>query len=90
MNHPELTACAPAANVLPMQDTSKRERNAGRCLRAAAVVVMGGELALGGCVSVNAPDKPIVIELNINIKQEVIYRLAKDAEDTINKNSEIF
>jgi hypothetical protein len=28
---------------------------------------------------VNAPDKPIVIELNINIEQEVVYRLAADA-----------
>ena len=33
-----------------------------------------------------APDKPIVIELNINIKQEVIYRLAADAAQTIDKN----
>ncbi|OYW16348.1 MAG: YnbE family lipoprotein [Novosphingobium sp. 12-64-8] len=44
----------------------------------------------GGCISVKAPDKPIVIELNINIKQEVVYRLAGDAAQTIDKNSEIF
>ncbi|HEX8056784.1 MAG TPA: YnbE family lipoprotein [Novosphingobium sp.] len=37
-----------------------------------------------------APDKPIVIELNINIKQEVIYRLADDAKKTIDTNSGIF
>ncbi|RZK01121.1 MAG: YnbE family lipoprotein [Novosphingobium sp.] len=45
---------------------------------------------LSGCISVTAPDKPIVIELNINIKQEVIYRLSQDAKDTIESNSGIF
>jgi hypothetical protein len=53
-------------------------------------MVVGCAMALGGCVSVNAPDKPIVIELNINIKQEVIYRLAQDAGATIDKNPGIF
>ena len=54
------------------------------------VDAMGGAMALSGCISVNAPDKPIVIELNINIKQEVIYRLAADAGNTIEANPEIF
>ena len=53
-------------------------------------MVLGGALALSACVSVSAPDKPIVIELNINIKQEVIYRLAQDAGNTIESNPEIF
>ena len=34
--------------------------------------------------------EPIVIELNINITQEVIYRLADDAEQAIEDNSSIF
>jgi hypothetical protein len=51
---------------------------------------MAGLLALGGCISVEAPDKPIVIELNINIRQEVIYRLAEDAGETIEENADIF
>jgi hypothetical protein len=46
--------------------------------------------ALGGCVNVTAPDKPIVIELNVNIRQEVIYRLAADADRTIQENEDIF
>lgn len=46
--------------------------------------------AITGCVTVQAPDKPIVIELNVNIRQEVIYRLAADAQDTIEKNKDIF
>ena len=53
------------------------------------MAVLGSALA-GGCVEVTAPDKPIVIELNINIKQEVIYRLAEDVRQNIDENPEIF
>nr|WP_137678151.1 YnbE family lipoprotein [Parerythrobacter lutipelagi] len=49
-----------------------------------------GPLALAGCINVNAPTEPIVIELNINIRQEVIYRLAEDAGNTIEDNADIF
>ena len=45
---------------------------------------------LAGCVTVEAPDKPIVIELNVNIRQEVIYRLAADAKNTVEENQDIF
>ena len=54
-----------------------------------AMAVLGCGLA-GGCISVSAPDKPIVIELNINVKQEVVYRLAPGAQNTIEQNSSIF
>ena len=46
--------------------------------------------AAGGCVTVNAPNEPIVIELNVNITQEVIYRLADDVRQNIDENPEIF
>ena len=46
--------------------------------------------ALRGCINIAAPDEPIVIELNINIQQEVIYRLAEDAADTVEENADIF
>lgn len=71
----------------------KQDTGAGRSIRrawGAAVMVLGGVMALSGCISVNAPDKPIVIELNINIKQEVIYRLAEDVKQNIDANPEIF
>ena len=45
---------------------------------------------LGGCVQVSAPDKPIEINLNINIKQEVVVRLQEDAKDLIQKNPVVF
>lgn len=49
-----------------------------------------GLIALGGCINVNAPSEPIVIELNINIRQEVIYRLAEDVRDNVEENADIF
>jgi len=60
-----------------------------RRLHLAAVVILG-PMMTGGCITVKAPDKPIVIELNINIKQEVVYRLAGDASQTIDTNKDIF
>ncbi|HZU63798.1 MAG TPA: YnbE family lipoprotein [Novosphingobium sp.] len=62
---------------------------AWRAMRAVPVL-MGGALALSACISVHTPDKPIVIELNINIKQEVVYRLSADAGKTIESNKDIF
>ncbi len=56
----------------------------------AGVMAIVGLVGLGGCISIDAPDKPIVIELNINITQEVIYRLAEDAGNTIEENADIF
>jgi len=53
-------------------------------------VMVLGAMPLGGCVTLEAPDKPIVIELNINITQEVIYRLAEDAGNAIEENADIF
>lgn len=53
-----------------------------------AAVVMAG--AAAACVTVEAPEKPIVIELNVNIRQEVIYRLAADARNTVEENEDIF
>lgn len=51
---------------------------------------MAGAGAMSGCINVAAPDEPIVIELNINIRQEVIYRLAEDAANTVDANEDIF
>ena len=46
--------------------------------------------ALVGCITVKAPDKPIEINLNVNIKAEVIYKLQKDAQDLITSNPGLF
>ncbi len=52
--------------------------------------VVAAALGAGGCVNVNAPDKPIVINLNISITQEVVYRLDSQAKDLIQSNPGIF
>jgi hypothetical protein len=44
----------------------------------------------GGCVSVSAPDKPIEINLNINVTQQVVYRLDGQAKALIDENPGIF
>ncbi len=95
MNVDELTNRALAAKTMLMQGIASGRRRSGRwgAVRRgtlALAMLAGGPLAVGGCISVNAPDKPIVIELNINIKQEVIYRLAADAGNTIQDNPDIF
>ncbi len=53
-------------------------------------LILGALPVLSACVQVAAPDKPIVINLNINIKQEVVYRLDGDAKDLINEEADIF
>lgn len=57
---------------------------------AVAGAVLAGALLVSGCVTVKAPDKPIVINLNINIKQEVVYRLDGEAKALIQQNKDIF
>lgn len=54
---------------------------------AGAALISAG---LGGCVQIATPDKPIEINLNINIRQEIVYRLDGDAKQLIEQNSEIF
>ena len=47
-------------------------------------------LPLGGCISVKTPDKPIEINLNVTIRQEVLVRLQRDVEQLIESNPEAF
>ena len=65
-------------------------RMRGRRRAIAGVMVVLGSALAGGCISVNAPNEPIVIELNNNISQEVNYKLAGDVQQNIEENPEIF
>ena len=47
-------------------------------------------LALNGCVTVKPPDKPIEINLNVAIRQEVLVRLQQDVQQMIQKNPQAF
>ncbi len=46
--------------------------------------------ALGGCISLKTPGKPIEINLNVVIKQEVLVRLQRDVDALIKSNPEAF
>jgi hypothetical protein len=83
----ELTRTFRLATIPPMTGGGRIARWAGA---RGLPLAMLGAVGLGGCVQVTAPDKPIVIELNVNIRQEVIYRLAADAGNTIDENEDIF
>lgn len=50
-------------------------------------------LAMTGCtptVQVQAPDKPIEINLNVNIEQRVKIEIERDVKQSIAKNKDIF
>ena len=52
-----------------------------------ALVVTAGA---AGCVNVAAPERPIEINLNITIRQEVVVRLQNDARQLIQNNPGVF
>ena len=70
----------------PVRGASRKcmERIAKASLAAAATA------ALAGCVNVAAPDRPIEINLNITIRQEVVVRLQQDAQQLIQNNPGVF
>jgi hypothetical protein len=55
-----------------------------------ALLAVGAAAALAGCVSVAAPERPIEINLNITIRQEVVVRLQRDAQELIQNNPGVF
>ena len=46
--------------------------------------------AVAGCISVKTPEKPIEINLNVAIRQEVVVRLQRDVDALIKSNPEVF
>ena len=62
-------------------------------LRTAVLgVVLAASALQGGnpTVQVVAPDKPIVINLNVKIEQEVRIKVDKDVESLVNNNPNLF
>ena len=55
-------------------------------LAAAAILA----LPLSSCITVEPPDKPIEINLNVAITQEVLVRLQRDVEQLIQQNPQAF
>lgn len=60
-------------------------------MRRHGIIIAGlAAAALPGCIQVKAPDKPIEINLNVKVQQEVVVRLQRDAQDLIQNNPELF
>ena len=62
-------------------------RNMGKAILSITPIMAA---SLAGCVQVTAPDKPIVINLNIAIRQEILYKLDAPSKKLIETNPEIF
>jgi hypothetical protein len=71
--------------TLPRGDATRGAMRRISILLAAPVVLVSA-----GCVQVSAPEEPIVINLNINIRQEVVVRLQQDVRDLIKENPGVF
>ena len=77
--------------MISMLLTEARSRATSVAMKRLTISLLAATVAAcGGCVQVQAPDKPIEINLNVNIKQEVILTLKKDAENLINDNPGLF
>ena len=63
----------------------RRMEGIGKALAAATFL-----LPLQGCVQVSAPERPIEINLNIYIRQEVVVRLQEDVRELIQENPGVF
>lgn len=55
-----------------------------------AIVLAGLLTACNPTVKVEAPDKPIVINLNVKIEQEVRVKVDKDVENLVQSNPALF
>ena len=73
--------------------TERRQRPGRLGLVFPAWALAVAVLVVTGCepkVQVTAPDKPIVINLNVKIEHEVRVKLEKDVDDLLKKNSDLF
>jgi hypothetical protein len=59
-----------------------------RAAKLAAGIAVAAPLT--GCNTVKAPDKPIDVNLNVDINQEVLVRLQQDVQQMIQKNPQAF
>jgi hypothetical protein len=57
---------------------------------AASLIAAASLAACSPTVKVEAPDKPIVINLNVKIDQEVRVKVDKDVESLVNENPNLF
>jgi hypothetical protein len=74
-----------------MNFTRQNNGPIGRCRVGGVLALM--MLAAAACspeVKIQAPDKPIVINLNVKIEQEVRIKIEKDIDDLFRENKDLF
>jgi hypothetical protein len=57
---------------------------------ARLTAIVAAAAPVTGCITVKPPDKPIEVNLNVDIKQEVLVRLQQDVQQMIQKNPQAF
>ncbi|MDB5679948.1 YnbE family lipoprotein [Sphingomonas bacterium] len=77
-----------------MTETGLTKDRLGLTNHAMRLLLLIGALSAtclaGGCVNVSAPDKPIEINLNINVTQQVVVKLDASAKQLIDQNPGVF
>ena len=76
-----------------VSDVPKLQSGAPARILLRGAVLLISAMAIIGCsptVKVEAPDKPIVINLNVKIEQEVRIRVEREIEDLLADNPDIF
>ena len=86
-----MTSIAKATDTLASSATSRSPGHDKRPrLLLALLIVAPLVAACSPTVKVEAPDKPIVINLNVKIEQEVRVKVDKDVENLVNSNPNLF
>jgi hypothetical protein len=65
--------------TMPMLTTGRSDARQVAMNRILLALVAA--FAVSGCIQVQAPDKPIEINLNVNIRQEVVVSLRDDVKN---------
>jgi hypothetical protein len=77
--------------MAPTLTQENRDASRSAMRRLGKIMVAGvAPVLLSGCVQVSAPERPIEINLNIRIRQEVVVRLQEDVRELIQQNPGVF
>jgi hypothetical protein len=77
--------------MAPTLTQENRDASRDAMRRVGKIMVAGlAPALLSGCVQVSAPERPIEINLNIRIRQEVVVRLQEDVRELIQQNPGVF
>lgn len=58
--------------------------------RRRLILSVAAAATVAGCVNVRTPEKPIEINLNVAIRQEVLVRMQRDVDQLIDQNPQAF